>query len=653
MRNRLLAALAAVFLLSGPAIAGSATIIVKDANGTTHNFDVVTDSSGNYRWNNTACDGSAGANCAAVKAASAGTVDYFGNAITPTTVASGAAISSGGGGRGTQYYFNASTGTDNGNCTSASAPCRTISQANALTYPNGATINLAGGTTFSGTILTLNSSNVQGSLTVNGNWGGGTCNVIAGQTFGCAVIQSTGSQAYGIQAHDLSNLTIENLRIIGSGNPSATMPTGCGYQRCPSALQYDITVSHPGGTVAQSNITIQNVESIDFSFGINVNLDTNSTYSNPANYVLASNVTINNNYAHGSTLTTPTEYGILVNSLQNSLIQGNLVTNIGGNATQLNGSGILVQFSLNTTVQYNVAHDTGYNVSQNGGIWSFGSQSSMFQFNKSYNAEVSGYDGEGFDLDCGVNRTIVQYNYSHHNWGPGYLHYTEYNGGNDYCNPNASSNYAWGGAIIWANNQTRYNISEGDNYGWDSNRAAFDYEVGNAQGANGFYNNTVYTHAAPPLGTCLGASNNSPSNMLVYNNICYNDSGSEFIATSSGIGTLDYNDYYRTGTTPNPQWSYVGNNYTVFSNWTGAGYDAHGKNVDPSFLSTPPAGTLGSYGCYPSGIGQTSGYLACPTPYKLTGGALIGAGANLSSSFTLPTADYWGNTISGYNIGAY
>ena len=61
----------------------------------------------------------------------------------------------------TQYYFNASTGTDNGNCTSSSSPCRTISQANALTYPNGATINLAGGTTFSGTTLTLTTSNAR------------------------------------------------------------------------------------------------------------------------------------------------------------------------------------------------------------------------------------------------------------------------------------------------------------------------------------------------------------------------------------------------------------------------------------------------------------------------------------------------------------
>ena len=263
-----------------------------------------------------------------------------------------------------------------------------------------------------------------------------------------------------------------------------------------------------------------------------------------------------------------------------------------------------------------------------------------------------------------MNSSIVQFSYAHHNWGPGYMHYSAWAaGGNNYCNlPNGNQNYAFGGAITWANNQIRYNISEGDNYGWDATdgstnqRGAMDYDQGGAQGTNGTFNNTIYTHATAPFGACFGASNNTPNVMLVYNNICYNDSGSLFIGHLQGIGTLDYNEYYRTGTIPNPQWVYGGNSYQNFSgtgSWQAAGYDPHGKNVNPSFLNTPPAGTLGSYGCYPSGIGQTSGYLACPMPYKLTGGALIGAGANLFSSFTLPTADYWGNTISGSNIGAY
>ena len=292
------------------------------------------------------------------------------------------------GGGGTQYYFNASTGTDNGNCTSSSSPCRTISQANALTYPNGATINLAGGTTFSGTTLTLTTSNVQGALTVNGNWGGGSCNVLAGQTSGCAVIATSGSQACGIIAHDLSNLIIENLRIVGSANTSVTIPSNCTYAGCPSGVSYDITRSLPGGTVGNSNITIQNVETVDFSFGLDVNEATNANRSyynpptsngNPSLQVLANNVTIKNNWLHGSTLTTPAEYGILVNSLENSLIQGNLITYIGGQS--LNGTGILVQSSLNLTDQYNAVHDNAANIPQNAANWAYGGQNNIFQYN--------------------------------------------------------------------------------------------------------------------------------------------------------------------------------------------------------------------------------------------------------------------------------
>jgi len=62
------AALAALF--SQPVLAGSGTVTGKDAAGTTHTWDVITDGSGNFVWMQGICDGVAAAQCAAVKAAS-------------------------------------------------------------------------------------------------------------------------------------------------------------------------------------------------------------------------------------------------------------------------------------------------------------------------------------------------------------------------------------------------------------------------------------------------------------------------------------------------------------------------------------------------------------------------------------------------------
>lgn len=64
----------ALALMMTSALAGSGTITVKDSTGATQTFDVTTDGSGNYVAKSVTCDGSAAANCAAVKAASTAAV---------------------------------------------------------------------------------------------------------------------------------------------------------------------------------------------------------------------------------------------------------------------------------------------------------------------------------------------------------------------------------------------------------------------------------------------------------------------------------------------------------------------------------------------------------------------------------------------------
>jgi hypothetical protein len=67
---RWLGAAALLVFLASPAFAGSTTVTGKDAGGVTRTFDVITDGSGNYVWEHGVCDGTAAAQCSAVKAAS-------------------------------------------------------------------------------------------------------------------------------------------------------------------------------------------------------------------------------------------------------------------------------------------------------------------------------------------------------------------------------------------------------------------------------------------------------------------------------------------------------------------------------------------------------------------------------------------------------
>lgn len=70
MLKRLITLAALCGLFSQPVLAGSGTVTGKDAGGTVRTWDVITDGSGNFVWMNGICDGTAAAQCAAVKAAS-------------------------------------------------------------------------------------------------------------------------------------------------------------------------------------------------------------------------------------------------------------------------------------------------------------------------------------------------------------------------------------------------------------------------------------------------------------------------------------------------------------------------------------------------------------------------------------------------------
>ena len=72
------------------------------------------------------------------------------------------------------------------------------------------------------------------------------------------------------------------------------------------------------------------------------------------------------------------------------------------------------------------------------GIWTIWSDNTLIQYNESFGQGVSG-DGQGFDIDGTCKNTILQYNYSHDNYG-GFLLLIELNNGRTIVRYNVSQN---------------------------------------------------------------------------------------------------------------------------------------------------------------------------------------------------------------------
>ena len=119
-------------------------------------------------------------------------------------------------------------------------------------------------------------------------------------------------------------------------------------------------------------------------------------------------------------------------------------------------------------------------------------------------------------LDAGTQNSALQYNYSHDNYGAGFLAYMNRVGNNN-----------------WQNNVIRYNISVND--GADSNLGSFTFN-GGGDSASSVFNNTAYNHGQQgntQTGLCSNSFAGSATTFL--NNICYNDNGNVFVYSTGGI----------------------------------------------------------------------------------------------------------------------
>jgi len=112
------------------------------------------------------------------------------------------------------------------------------------------------------------------------------------------------------------------------------------------------------------------------------------------------------------------------------------------------GNGIVAGSVQGGVIEYCEARYNGWDMVWTGngpvGIWAYQSDRVTIQFCVSHHNRSTAEDGGGFDLDGGMTNSVLQYNYSHDNFGTGYL----------ICQ--------YEGASEFANNVVRYNISQDD-----------------------------------------------------------------------------------------------------------------------------------------------------------------------------------------------
>lgn len=169
------------------------------------------------------------------------------------------------------------------------------------------------------------------------------------------------------------------------------------------------------------------------------------------------------------------------------------------------GSGILISGTDSAVVEYCLAKNNGWDQPWEGngpiGIWAYHSNNVIIQHCIAHSNKTNkkGWDGGGFDFDGGVTNSVMQYNLSHNNMGPGY------------------GLYQYSGAAKWENNIVRYNISFNDGTEIDScglqlwNGQPEGPEMKNAL----IYNNVFYSD----FGRAVNYKNGNVPGLFYWNNV--------------------------------------------------------------------------------------------------------------------------------------
>ena len=501
-------------------------------------------------------------------------------------------------------YFVSPTGSDTAAGT-ATAPWKTITRA--LTgRVAGDVIRLQAGATFTESV----------TISVSGKLGAPI--TITSDPANRATIKQAVATKDGVLIYNSGYITLSNLKITGVGR-SLTQKVG-------------LNVYVDSGVY--SGITLSNLEVSEFYRGVTYMGYSTLTTGFGYDGILMENCFVHHNLDQGL-LTWSSTRG----TLKNITIRASKFNDNYGDplSAKNSGSGVTMGSVVGGLIERCIAANNGGagNASEGPvGFMVYDSGNVTVQFCEAYGNKAKYQDGDGFDFDLGTYDSVMQYNYSHDNYGAGYLLSTD------------------GVLNKWSGNIIRYNISQNDGYGGKMGGLHF-YSPGTIAPLinSHVYNNTIYSNLSPAVWFYDFAS---MSGVKVRNNIFVTTNGQPIIkfqvqttAPSTAQCQFQGNNYWSTGFALNIA------GYTSLAAWrTGKGQEKNGTadvgfNVDP--MLTLPGGGIA--------INDPSKFYTLDA-YKLQGvSPMINAGLNLSTLFAINpgTQDFYGTALpqgGAYDVGA-
>ncbi len=509
------------------------------------------------------------------------------------------------------YYLSAE-GSDLHNGRSPSQAWASLAQVNNFSFQPGDTILLEGGTSFAG------------SLSFGPGQGGSALAplVIASYGEGKATISAGGG--HGISIYNCAGLVIRSLLLKGSGMEN----------------------NEEGGILAFHDKTIQgfltNLQLIDleiegFRFGIGIG---GQLEEGGFEDVEISHCHVHHVRENGIFSWAEDQGASPMLAHRRWRIRHCLVEQIPGkpDPNQHSGNGIMISSVDTCLIEFNLARYCGqHNLHCGGpvGIWAYAASHVVIQHNEAHHiSHGTGCDGGGFDLDGGCTHSIMQYNYSHHNAGAGYLiaqyadappihHLTiRYN-----LSEHDGSQGKYGGIVLWTSRQGPHPQIQ-------------DVDI---------YHNTIFTEASPSS-PALAIWDNDYARVRIFHNLFLTGSSPVMVDEAlAGVRFLRNLYYCYQGPVRIQAQGTLYSSMAAWAQATGAemqDQQISGLAVDPLLVAPGTAGTL-----------DDPMLLNSILAYQLAGSSpAIGQGIVLASEGIDPsTKDFWGTPLPehSHDLGAY
>jgi hypothetical protein len=467
--------------------------------------------------------------------------------------------------------YHLSPGGDDGNPGTQDKPWRSIEKVNATDFEPGDRILFEGGEEFPGTIiLDENDSGTKTDKVVVTSYGSGRATINGGK--------DSGLVAGG------SHIVIKNLNFVGAGRKKGSDKAGVVIHDCEDV----------------------EVDNIDVSGFLLSGLQLTGVHDGRI-----TNVYAHENGSAGITAGASEQKGWCKNLYIAYCVAENNPGN-PRNLTNHSGNGIVLGRTNGALIEFCEAFNNGWDMPRKGngpvGIWAWDATDITIQFCIAHDNKSPGDDGGGFDLDGGIRDSVLQYNLSYNNDGPGYF----------LCQYPSAPKFK--NAIV------RYNISQNDGIK-NNRRSAIDiFAANDGMSDCEIYNNTVYNSKA----AAVGFGGIDVPNVVFRNNIfvCAGD----IITGEAKRGRFENNIYW-----PAEGCSITFDGHETFEAWVAAtgqekiAGSVVGRYVDPKLIM-------------PGTVDITDPTtLAELQAYRLkVGSPCIGAGVPIEGN---GGRDYWGNKL--------